>query len=136
MRLEITKKADLALKAVFELDHAAGLVKGADLAGIIGTTAPFIAQVMKPLVVKGWVASEPGPTGGYRLDADTSEISLLDLIEAVEGPTVDGSCVLRGTPCPVTEYCALHDAWGRARDALLAELANTKISDIEEGAHS
>ncbi len=136
MRLEITRKADLALKAVAELDRAEGLVKGADLADSIGTTLPFIAQVMKPLVASRWVVSEPGPTGGYRLEADTSTVSLLELIEAVEGPTVDGSCVLTGTPCPAIEQCALHDAWSRARDALLAELARTRISDVEEGVHS
>ncbi len=133
MRLELTRKTDLALKAITRLDRTGGLIKGADLAETIGTTTAFIAQVMKPLVAHGWVASEPGPTGGYRLATDTTQISVLDLIETVEGPTVDGRCVLRGTPCPVVEKCALHDAWNRARGALLKELSATRVSLIEEG---
>ena len=134
MRLEITRKADLALQALRVLAARDRPMKGRRLAETIGTTVPFIAQVMKPLVDHGWVDSDRGPTGGYSLTANLSEVSVLELIEAIEGPTVDGRCVLQGTPCPVTDHCALHDAWTRARTALLAELGKTPIieSPIQE----
>jgi Rrf2 family protein len=130
MRLEITRKTDLALRAVQELEGSDRTVKGAELAGRIHTTTQFISQVMTPLVRQGWVVSEPGPTGGYSLAADPAVVSLLQLIEAVEGPTADGRCVLRGTPCPPVETCALHDAWTRARDAMLHELSQTPLTEI------
>jgi Rrf2 family protein len=134
MRLEITRKTDLAMRAVQALRDGVQQ-KGADLAEVIGTTPQFIAQVMKALVDQGWVTSEPGPTGGYTLRTDPDEISLLGLIEAIEGPTVDGRCVLRGIPCPPLEPCALHDAWTRARNALLDELQKTSLSELREGVH-
>lgn len=134
MRLEITRKTDLALRAVRALQDG-GQRKGAELAGMIGTTAQFISQVMTPLVREGWVASETGPAGGYSLAVDPASVSLLQLIEAVEGPTVDGRCVLRGTPCPPVEPCALHDAWSRARDAMLEELQRTPLIEAREGVH-
>lgn len=122
MRLELQRKTDLAVRAMTTLDGDAR-IKGPDLADTIGTTPAFIAQVMMPLVQRGWVQSDPGPTGGYRRVVELTSVSMLDVIEAVEGPTVTGKCVLRGGPCPTDENCALHDAWMRARSALLDELA-------------
>lgn len=129
MRLELLKKTELALRALLDLeDHAdAGPTKGATLAAQLGTTVAYLPQVMRPLVQAGWVESDPGPQGGYRITGDVSSISLLMLIEMMEGPTRDDRCVLRGTPCPAVNVCAMHGAWARARDALLAELDETPL---------
>jgi Rrf2 family protein len=129
MRLEITRKSDLAVRALCALSGGEQF-KGSMLADRVGTSQAFMAQVLTPLVRTGWVHSEPGPTGGYRLVASLEGISMLDLIEAIEGPTVDGRCVLRGGPCPALtqETCALHDSWVPARDALLAHLASTPVA--------
>ncbi|MBW1789967.1 MAG: Rrf2 family transcriptional regulator, partial [Deltaproteobacteria bacterium] len=93
--------------------------KGNQLAEGIDTTAAFIGQIMAPLVREGWVESLPGRNGGYRLNTGLEDVSLLDLIEAVEGPTENDRCVLHGPPCPPIENCAMHDPWTRARTALL-----------------
>jgi len=108
-------------------------MKGVDIAEAIGTTPQFIPQVMAPLVGSGWVASEPGPRGGYRLVLELHELSLLEVIEAVEGPLDDEMCVLRGTSCPGVEECELHEPWQQARDALLSQLAQTSVAE-EPGA--
>lgn len=129
MRLEITRKTDLALQAVRLLAATDEPIKGRVLAESIGTTVPFIAQVMKPLVDQGWVDSDRGPKGGYSVIADPRQISVLELIESIEGPTETGKCILQGTDCPVTNQCALHDAWTRARSALLAELGHIPIAN-------
>ena len=82
---------------------------------------------MAPLVRAGWVVSEVGRSGGYQSAADLQDISMLDVIDAVEGTPDDGRCVLRGGPCLSAETCALHDAWSNARKALLAELKRTPV---------
>ncbi|MBK5288748.1 MAG: Rrf2 family transcriptional regulator [Acidimicrobiia bacterium] len=133
MRLEITRKTDLATQALLALGGASRSKSG-ELARRIGTTPGFLAQVMTPLVGRGWVHSEPGPTGGYFLSADLNEISVLQVIEAVEGPTESGRCVLERRPCDATGACALHQPWTRARSQLLAELAATKLSTLPEPA--
>lgn len=138
MRLEITRRTDLALRVIRAL-AAGGTArhKGSALAVAADTTSTYIGQVMAPLVQAGWVRSEPGPTGGYRLAPELASLSLLDLVEAVEGPADDGRCVLRAGPCnPTGDPCALHDAWVRARSALLDELAGTPVYPVpqEEGA--
>ncbi|HEY8338285.1 MAG TPA: Rrf2 family transcriptional regulator [Egibacteraceae bacterium] len=132
MRLEITRRTDLALRALRAMEGSPQPRKGADVAAEIGTTQAFLAQVVAPLVRAGWVVSDPGPRGGYRAAVPLTEVSVLDLIEAVEGPVVDGRCVLNDGPCPApSEPCALHEAWSAARDALLDQLRATPVSAQE-----
>lgn len=120
MHLEVSRRTDMALRAMGHM-AANGLSSGQTIAGAIDTTPNYLPQLLKPLVVAGWVVGTPGPGGGYRLSVDLDEISVLDVVEVMEG-TEQARCVLRGVPCPVPEPCALHDSWMRARDALLAEL--------------
>ena len=128
MRLQVTRKSDLALQALLALDRGPERRKGADLAAELAAAPAFMAQVMVPLVQSGWVASGTGPTGGYRLLADLDAISVLDVIEAVEGPTDTGRCMVDGGPCGGDLVCALHEAWSRARSVLAGHLAGTPVS--------
>ncbi|MBX7160785.1 MAG: Rrf2 family transcriptional regulator [Acidimicrobiia bacterium] len=130
MRLEVSRKADLATRTLIELAVSGVRSKSADLAGIVGTTPGFLSQVIAPLATRGWVSSEPGPTGGYAATVDLDEVSVLEVIEAVEGPTDTGRCVLEDRPCGGTETCALHVPWTRARASLLEELADTPLSSL------
>lgn len=128
MRLDITRKSDLAVRALHALGSQDDRTKGSDLAEKIGTTAGFLPQVLAPLVRRRWIDSTPGPTGGYRLQVSLDDISLFDVIEAVEGPLPQDSCVLDGGTCDDTSHCAIHEAWIRAREQLYRELAATPMS--------
>lgn len=135
MRLEITRRADLATKGLLELAGDGGRLKASDLASRIGTTGGFLSQAMTPLVSMGWVRSDPGPTGGYQLSVDPGELNVLEVIEAVEGPTESGRCVLENRPCAATP-CVLHQPWAVARGKLLAELSSTALSSLATGTSS
>lgn len=126
----MTRKADLATRTLVALDGASRL-KAGDLAQALGTTSGFVPQVVGPLVRAGWVRSEPGPAGGYSLSVDLTEISVLDVIEAAEGPTDSGRCVVVDRPCDSANPCVVHDAWVEARRLLLAQLARTSLRDLE-----
>lgn len=130
MRLEVTRKADLATKAVLALDAAGRRAKAAELADWVGTTPGFLSQVLTPLVSCGWVGSEPGPSGGYSIIADLDGLSVLDIIEAVEGPTDSGRCVLEDRSCSDSAPCVLHHAWQRARGQLIDELSRITLSTL------
>ena len=128
MRLEVRRQSDLAvraLRALAEIDR----LKSGQLAELIDTTPGFVSQVLTPLVRAGWVRSDPGPTGGYSLVVDLTDVSILEVIEAVEGATETGLCVLADRPCEETGSCALHVPWQRARDGLLRELAEVSVAD-------
>ena len=129
MRLEVTRKSDLAVRALRVLAEAPGRVKGPALAEAVGSTAGFVSQVMNPLVRQGWVRSDPGPVGGYALVVELDALSVLAVIEAIEGPTDSGLCVLADGPCTEAGTCALHVPWMRARVQLLAELDATSVAE-------
>lgn len=128
MEINLQRKTDLALRVLGALGSDPQRVSGAVLATETGTSPSYLLHVVQPLTNAGWVESTRGPNGGYRLVTEPGDISVLDVIEAVEGPMATDRCVLRGGPCPGAETCALHDPWFRARTALLTELAATPIS--------
>ncbi len=105
------------------------LLPGTDLAETLGTSHQYLPQIMSPLVHKRWVSSSRGPRGGYQLSVQLDSISVLELIEAMEGVTDTDTCVLSGEICDASDPCALHGAWSQARDALLGELSSMSLAD-------
>lgn len=130
MRLEVTRRAELAVRALAVLGRAPRHWKAPELAEQLGTTPGFVPQVVGPLVKAGWVRSDPGPTGGYVSRVGLDDVSVLQVIEAVDGATDHGRCVVADRPCDGGLPCALHHAWARARGELLDVLGGTPISAI------
>jgi Rrf2 family protein len=128
MRLEVTRRADLAVRALGLLADGRRM-KASDLATALVTTTGFVPQVVGPLVKAGWVRSDPGPTGGYVLAVDPRTLSVLDVVEAVDGPTDAGRCVVADRPCGRGGECALHGAWARARSDLMATLRSMPVAE-------
>jgi Rrf2 family iron-sulfur cluster assembly transcriptional regulator len=130
MRLEITRKSDLAIRALLSLARLGDKTKAGVLAQAVGTTTGFLSQVMTPLIARGWVRSDPGPTGGYTCVCDVNQLSILDVIEVIEGPTDTVHCVLVDRQCSEAAPCAMHGPWSRARFILLRELGSTALGSI------
>lgn len=129
MRLEVTRKTDLGVRALRVLHDTGERLKGPALAEAVGSSSGFVSQVLTPLVHRGWVRSDPGPTGGYSLAVNLEDLSLLAVVEAIEGATESGRCVLADRPCSDDGPCALHTSWMRARDVLLHELDSITIAE-------
>jgi Rrf2 family protein len=130
MRLEISRRADLAVRAMLAIERAPDRIKADALADELDTTAGFVPQVVGPLVKQGWVRSDPGPRGGYSAAVDLDRVSVLDVIEAIDGPTDGGRCVVADGPCGRAPHCALHAAWARARTELLAHLGAQSMASL------
>jgi Rrf2 family iron-sulfur cluster assembly transcriptional regulator len=130
MRLEVTRRTDLATRALLALAAGGQRRKASELAEDLDASPGFLSQAMTPMVNRGWVRSEPGRTGGYTAVTPLEELSVLDVVEAVEGPTDVTRCVLEDRACAGGGRCALHDAWAQARGLLLRDLAETPLSAI------
>ncbi len=124
----LSRRTDLALRAMKTLSDADDRMSGSDLAEEVGSTVQFLPQVLAPLLREGWIDSERGPGGGYRAAAPLESISLFDLIEATEGEIDNGRCVLREGPCPGTETCPIHLAWMAAREVLVDRLQTFSVA--------
>lgn len=119
----MTRRAELAVRAVATLAARPDRMKAGDLAETLSTTTGFVPQVVGPLVKAGWVRSDPGPTGGYSLQPEAENLSVLDVIEAIDGPLDDGRCVAVNRPCSPQRPCVLHRPWQAARRELQDHLA-------------
>jgi Rrf2 family protein len=132
MRPELTKRADYAIRAMLALSRSAG--NGPTSARLIAEEwsipVRFLPQVLGDLGRAGLVRAEAGRNGGYRLGRPSAEISLLDIIEAVEGDSRRRTCVLRGGPCGASGECAVHDVFASAQDALLGTLAGVSLGEL------
>lgn len=134
MRLELTKRADYAIRVVLALadtdpDDGARL-SVRTLAEDRGISVQVLPRVMTDLASAGIVDGRTGRAGGYRLARPATAISLLDVIRAVEGDQRRRRCVLRGSACGISAPCVVHDVFATAQDALLGELEGASIASI------
>src|SRR5206468_1729298 len=90
----------------------------------------FLPRVMSDLVQAGVVESTTGRAGGYRLARPASEISILDVVRAVEGDVRRRTCVLRGGSCRFDGVCAVHPVFEQAQNDLLDRLAAACLGDL------
>lgn len=132
MRVELTKRADYAIRAVLALAHATDgeLMSVRRIALEQHVPARFLPQVMGDLLRAGLVDGVEGRSGGYRLSRPAASISLLDVIEAIEGDSRRRTCVLRGGPCAANGVCDVHAAFIGAQDALLERLGEAHIDAL------
>ena len=129
MQLCLNRRTGLACEALSVLDDSGKeYISSRELAGRLEVSTEYVTKVLAPLVKEGWITSTPGPTGGYRLAIDLRQLCVLDLIEAVEGRVDRSQCMHGDSRNPAIEPCAMHDAWVRAREALLTELELTPLA--------
>jgi Rrf2 family protein len=132
MRLELSRRGDYAVRAMLALadPSADPWLSAARIASTMVIPERFLPRVMRDLALAGLVEARQGRTGGYRLARAASDITLLDVISAVEPPDETPRCILRGIPCGVDGRCAVHDVFGEARAALQERLAHASLSSV------
>jgi Rrf2 family transcriptional regulator, iron-sulfur cluster assembly transcription factor len=129
--MSLGRRADYAIRATFDLArHRGSLRKAREIGAAMSIPASFLPQILAQLVHAGFVSSTAGPRGGYGLRVDPAELSLLDVVTAVEGPMEAAPCILRGGTCDGPDTCVVHEPWSRAREALYAELAAARFAEL------
>ncbi len=131
MRLRLTKRGDYAVRAMLALvDAGDGLLTGPQIARETGVPLSFLPQVMGDLVHAGLAEGQQGRRGGYRLGRPAEQISLLGVVEAVEGDSRRKTCILRGGACGGDDTCRVHDVFSSGQDALLDELDRASLASL------
>ena len=131
--MRVSAKVDYALRAMVELAAGEGsLVKGERLAAAQSIPPTFLENILLELRHAGLVASQRGAEGGYRLARPPQEITLADVIRAVEGPIAS---VRGGRPEDVSyegPAVALREVWIELRAAMRGVLEGTTVADLVE----
>jgi Rrf2 family protein len=92
----------------------------------------FLAKSLQKLVRAGVLLSQRGASGGVSLARDASQITLISIIEAVDGTTFFDACVLGIGECEAEKPCALHEQWDVWRQEMLQMYSAMRLSDISD----
>ncbi len=134
MKIELTRRGDYAVRAMLSLAATTGETRltGREIAERTAVPRSFLPQVMADLSRAGLVTRRVGRIGGYRLARPPSEITLLEVIETIEGDTRRTACVLRNGPCGVDGRCVAHASFYAAQEALRSSLAGSTLASVIE----
>jgi Rrf2 family protein len=133
--VKVTAKADYAVRATLELATVADgqLVKGERIAQAQGIPLKFLENILIELRHAGIVHAQRGAEGGYRLARDPGEVSLGDVIRAVEGPLAS----VRGEPPEAVSYDGaaehLQTVWIAVRASLRSVLDDLTLAEVVGG---
>jgi Rrf2 family iron-sulfur cluster assembly transcriptional regulator len=132
MRLELTRRADYGIRAMIAIARAdlQEPMSTPRIADAMAIPIRFLPQVMADLARAGLVDSTGGRRGGYRLARPAASISLLQMIEALEGDARRRQCVLRSAPCGLDGHCDVHLVFASAQESLLDRFSHTSLSEL------
>lgn len=127
-----SKGCQYAIRAlVFAGGHAPGARVGArEMCEQAGIPESFTRKVLQSLVQGGFLKAQRGPGGGYVLTRDPREISLLEVIKAVDGDGHFDSCVLGFPECSGKNPCPLHAVWLQSKQPLMKNLSESSLHDL------
>ncbi len=92
--------------------------------------AHFLAKILQQLARKGLLRSSKGPTGGFALRVDPTEIRLLDIVEALDGLAPYQQCASGLSECSDEMPCSMHDSWIALRSRIMDYLGKNTIADL------
>ncbi len=129
--LRVTRLTDYATVVLTALAARPGVVLSApELAELAGLEAPTVAKVLKPLAQVGLVEGFRGANGGYRLARDAGAITLIEIVEAMEGPLGMTECSVPTGQCGIEESCNVRANWRRINDVVADALRGVSLAQM------
>ena len=129
---KLNRMTDYAILVLGVLAHRRGkILTTAQLAELTGLNQPTVAKVAKTLVVANMLDTQRGVHGGYRLARPAGMISLVEIVEAMEGPIAVNDCVDGAQdPCMVSNCCFMSRNWNRVNLAVRNALDDITLEDL------
>jgi len=133
---KLNRMTDYAIVVLGALAHRHGeTLATAQLAQLTGLNQPTVAKVAKTLMAAGLLDTQRGVNGGYRLSRQAAAISLVQIVEAMEGPIAVNDCVDGAQdPCMVSNCCFMSSNWNRVNLAVRAALNEVSLEDLTDPA--
>ena len=127
-----SRSAEYAIRSIA---HLAALPPGEyalakTIAADTGIPAHFLAKILQDLARDGFLKSSKGPGGGFRLGQPPEEISMLRIVEAMDGPGRFDRCIGGSPECNNRTACGMHDSWMALRSRIIDYLGGTSAADL------
>ena len=130
--MQITRQADYAVRAIYYLssigtDERASTSKIAQEQHI---PPSFLAKIISQLSVAGLLHTSRGARGGVSLARDPKDITMLDVVEAIDGPILLNECVADAHGCKFDQDCPMRQMWCGLQDDLVERLGGTTFAEF------
>ena len=133
--LRVTKLTDYATVVMTVLAHHSDAVLSAsELAERAGLETTTVSKLLKPLAQAGLVEGFRGVHGGYRLARPAADISLVEIVEAMEGPLAMTECSLDHGECGISHQCGVRANWRRINDVVADALRSVTLAQMLDDA--
>ncbi len=133
--MHLTRAGDHAIRALMILlgQPSNGRLTSYRLAAETKIPAEFLRKILSALARAKILRSVRGPTGGVRLARKPEDVTLLEVVEAVEGPLALNECTKSPPACPRSGHCPVHPIWKRAQEQLRQTLSAATLATFRNG---
>jgi len=130
--MQITRQADYAVRAVLHLARVGNAERSATsmIAKEQNIPPSFLAKIISQLSIAGLLHTSRGARGGVTLAREPKDITLLEVVEAIDGPIQLNECVGNEGACSFDENCPIKPVWCDAQDELVGRLKNTNFQQM------
>jgi Rrf2 family iron-sulfur cluster assembly transcriptional regulator len=130
--MQLTMTGEYAIRAMI---HLAGLPMGtsvqiAEIARAWNIPESFLRKIITQLTKTRMVSSTRGIGGGVRLTQDPASLTVISVIEAVDGPMTLNKCLIERSFCDRTSWCAVHDIWYEAQEKMKQALGSASLAEL------
>lgn len=132
--MKVTQEADYAIRICCVLDETDGMLDAESIADRVAITKAIALKVLRKLKAKGIVDSQQGAVGGYILSSNPEKLTVLKIIEAIEGEVSISKCLSDDHPCSRNgtnkTSCKMHIAFSAINQALISRLNSVTVRSI------
>jgi Rrf2 family transcriptional regulator, iron-sulfur cluster assembly transcription factor len=134
--MKLTRGGEYGIRGVLYLaQHEDGKVSMLSAIAKTQDVPPrFLAKIFQALAKAGVVKSHRGAKGGFSLARPAREITVRDVIEAVEGPVLLNVCLAGPGECARDTMCPMHSIWSEAQEKMMSVLAKSNFADLAKAA--
>jgi Rrf2 family transcriptional regulator, iron-sulfur cluster assembly transcription factor len=130
--MQLTMSREYAVRAMI---HLAGLPEGSvvqisEISTAWDIPETFLRKIVAQLAKAGLITSQRGQGGGIQLAMPAEVLTVLDVIEAIEGKIYLNKCLMANDQCPRTTWCQVHTVWAEAQQAIKTILARKSLRQL------
>jgi Rrf2 family iron-sulfur cluster assembly transcriptional regulator len=137
MSVLFSRKCEYALQAVSDLalQTSGKVVSIKELSERLGIPYHFLGKILQDLAQKGILLSRKGNDGGFALARPATQMTLSEVVDAIDGTGYKDQCIMGFTECSAKHPCAIHEQWEKSRNEIHDLLSGKSVAEIAAGMH-